>query len=235
MEHKNKGKFYGIGVGPGDPELLTIKGRRILQEADYIAAPKTKGDSASTALNIVAPYIEGKEIIELVLPMTHNPQILQQAWADGAKRIMEYLEAGKSVAFITLGDPSLFSTFMYVFRPIQAAGYAWEIVPGINAPSAAAAKLGVGLADGKEDIAILAATTDLDKVSQTIDSHANTVLMKGVGKWEAIAAILAEKGLTEKTYAVERCTMENEHVFADITQMPEDLSYFLTAIIRKNI
>ena len=149
-----KGKFYGIGVGPGDPELLTIKGKRILEEADYIATPKTKGDSESTALHIVSPYIEGKEVIELVLPMTKDPAILEQAWNDGAKCIMEYLDQGKNVAFITLGDPSLFSTFMYVFRPVRAAGYAWEIVPGVTAPSAAAAKLGIGLADGKENIAI---------------------------------------------------------------------------------
>ena len=230
-----KGKFYGIGVGPGDPELLTIKCKRILEEADYIATPKTKGDSESTALHIVSPYIEGKEVIELVLPMTKDPAILEQAWNDGAKCIMEYLDQGKNVAFITLGDPSLFSTFMYVFRPVRAAGYAWEIVPGVTAPSAAAAKLGIGLADGKENIAILAATTDLENVERTIDNHDNTVLMKGAGKWEAIAEILKKKGLTEKTAAAERCTMEGERLFPDINEMPEDLSYFLTAIIRKGL
>ena len=150
-----KGKFYGIGVGPGDPELLTLKGRRLLEEADCIAAPKTHGEAGSTALRIVEQFIAGKPLLELVLPMTHDKRQLEQAWADSAKAVMERLDAGQNVAFITLGDASLFSTLMYIFRPIKAAGYAWELVPGINAPSAAAARLGIGLADGKEDLAIL--------------------------------------------------------------------------------
>ena len=230
-----KGKFYGIGVGPGDPELLTLKGRRLLEEADCIAAPKTHGEAGSTALPLVEQFIAGKPLLELVLPMTHDKRQLEQAWADSAKAVMERLDAGQNVAFITLGDASLFSTLMYIFRPIKAAGYAWELVPGINAPSAAAARLGIGLADGKEDLAILAATADLAKVESTIASHSNTVLMKGAAKWPAIAEILERQGVLAKTAAVERCTMENERVFTDVSQMPEDLSYFLTAIIRKGM
>ncbi|MEG2405648.1 MAG: precorrin-2 C(20)-methyltransferase [Clostridiales bacterium] len=230
-----KGKFYGIGVGPGDPELLTIKGKRILEECDLIATPKTKGDKDSTALNIVSSYTNGKEVLELVLPMTKDEKVLQQSWADGAKKIMDLLDEGKNIAFITLGDPSLFSTFMYVFRPIKEAGYEWEVVPGINAPSATAAKLGTGLSDWKESLVIMAATADLDALEETIKNHDNTVLMKGASKWSDIAMILDKLGLTEKTAAVERCTMEGERVFTDITNMPEDLSYFLTAIIRKGL
>ncbi len=230
-----KGKFYGIGVGPGDPELLTIKGKRIIEECDIVATPKTKGDSDSTALHIVSPYTKGKEILELVLPMTKDEAKLQQAWEDGAEKIMALLDQGKNIAFITLGDPSLFSTFMYVYRPIKEAGYDWEIVPGINAPSATAARLGCGLADGKESLAIMAATTDLSAVEETIKNHDNTVLMKGAGKWPDIDAILEKLGVRDKTAAVERCTMEQERVFANIESMPEDLSYFLTAIIRKGL
>lgn len=232
---QKKGKFYGIGVGPGDPELLTLKGKRLLEAADCIATPKTKGEAASTALRIVAQFIEGKPLLELVLPMTHDQERLRQAWEDGAQAVMERLDAGEDVAFITLGDASLFSTLMYIFRPIKAAGYAWELVPGITAPSAAAARLGIGLADGTEDLAILAATADLAKVEQTIANHTNTVLMKGAGHWPAIEEILRRQGVLTKTAAVERCTMENERVFENVADMPEDLSYFLTAIIRKGL
>ena len=119
--------------------------------------------------------------------------------------------------------------------PCGQRGYAWEIVPGVTAPSAAAAKLGIGLADGKENIAILAATTDLENVERTIDNHDNTVLMKGAGKWGSHCRDPEKKGLTEKTAAAERCTMEGERLFPDINEMPEDLSYFLTAIIRKGL
>ena len=230
-----KGKFYGIGVGPGDPELLTLKGLRLLQAADCIAIPTTRGEAGSTALHIVEQFIEGKPLLELVLPMTRDQEVLRQAWADGAQAVMERLDASQNVAFITLGDASLFSTLMYIFRPIKAAGYAWELVPGITAPSAAAARLGIGLADGTEDLAILAATADLAKVEQTIANHSNTVLMKGAAQWPAIAEILQRQGVLNKTAAVERCSMENERVFADVSEMPEDLSYFLTAIIRKGL
>lgn len=228
-----KGKFYGIGVGPGDPELLTLKGKRILEEADIIATPKTKGDKESTALHIVSEFIKGKEVLELVLPMTKDHKKLEDAWEDGARRIEELLKEGKNIAFITLGDPSLFSTFMYVFRPIKEAGFDWEVIPGINAPSATAARLGCGLSDWKESLAIMAATTDIAAVEETIKNHDNTVLMKGAGKWQEIAEVLEKLNLTDKTMAVERCTMENERVFTDINNMPEDLSYFLTAIVRK--
>ena len=230
-----KGRFYGIGVGPGDPELLTLKGLRLLQAADCIAIPKTRGEAGSTALHIVEQFIEGKPLLELVLPMTRDQEVLRQAWADGAQAVMERLDAGQNVAFITLGDATLFSTLMYIFRPIKAAGYAWELVPGITAPSAAAARLGIGLADGTEDLAILAATADLAKVEQTIANHSNTVLMKGAAQWPAIAEILQRQGVLDKTAAVERCSMENERVFTDVSEMPEDLSYFLTAIIRKGL
>ncbi|MDO4541927.1 MAG: precorrin-2 C(20)-methyltransferase [Bacillota bacterium] len=230
-----KGKFYGVGVGPGDPELLTIKGKRIIEECDIIVTPITKGDSDSTALNIVSPYIGDKDILNLLLPMTKDTAELEKAWNNGAQKIMELLDADKNVAFITLGDPSLFSTFMYVYRPVREAGYQWEIVPGINAPSATAARLGIGLADGKESLAIMAATTDLEAVEETIKNHDNTVLMKGAGKWPNIAAILEKLEVVDKTAAVERCTMKEERVFADVKNMPEDLSYFLTAIIRKGL
>ncbi len=230
-----KGKFFGIGVGPGDPELLTIKGKRILEECDVIATPKTKGDNESTALHIVSQYVQGKEILELVLPMTKDEAALKESWRQGAEEVMKQLDAGKNVAFITLGDPSLFSTFMYVYRPVKEAGYDWEIVPGINAPSATAARLGIGLADGKESIAIMAATTDLEAVEETIKNHDNTVLMKGAGKWPDIEKILIKLGVLDKTSAVERCTMEQERVFEKVENMPDDLSYFLTAIIRKGL
>lgn len=227
------GKFYGIGVGPGDPELLTIKGKRLLEECDIIATPKTHGEKDSTALRIVADYIHQKELLELVLPMTKDEIKLQEAWNQGAQQIMAKLREGKNVAFITLGDPSLFSTFMYVFRPIKTAGFSWEIVPGINAPGATAARLGCGLSDWKESLAIIAATTDLETIEKTICEHDNTVLMKGARQWSEIVSILEKLDLTENTAAVECCTMPEERVFTDIQKMPDELSYFLTAIIRK--
>lgn len=228
-----KGKFYGIGIGPGDPELITLKAKRILEEADIIAAPRSHGDKESVASHIVKEFITGKQKLDLVMPMVHNRQALEEAWRVAAKEIMGLLDEGKTIAFITLGDPSLFSTFSYLFQLIRDGGYDWEIVPGIMAAAATAAKLGSGLADGGENLLIAAAHKDPEKLRRAIAEHDNIVLMKGAGKWQDIAAILEEAGLTANTGAVERCTMEGERVFRHIEDMPEDLSYFLTAIIRK--
>ena len=227
------GKFYGIGVGPGDPELVTLKAKRILEEADVIASPKSHGDNQSTAYHIVREFIGAKPRLDLVMPMVHNRQALEEAWQAAAKEIIGLLDEGKNIAFITLGDPSLFSTFSYLFDLIRASGYDWEIVPGIMAAAATAAKLGCGLADGGENLLIVAAHKDPDRLREAIAGHDNIVLMKGAGKWRDIAAIIEEAGLTAHTGAVERCTMAGERVFHSIEEMPEDLSYFLTAIIRK--
>lgn len=230
-----KGTFYGVGIGPGDPQLLTIKGKDVLERADIIAYPQSRGDHDSTALQIVAPYVAGKETLSFVLPMTKDAEALAAAWRDASLTIMAQLDQGKSVAFITLGDPSLFSTFMYVFRPIRERGYAWEIIPGVTAPTAAAAVLGCGLADSQESLAITAATADLAALEAIIAQHDNIVLMKGASRWEALSSLLEKMDLTDCTAAVEHCTMADQRVFQDIRQMPVDLSYFLTAIIRKGM
>ena len=115
-----KGKLYGIGVGPGDSELMTVKAARIVGEADIIITPKTEKKDGSVALDIASPYIqEHTEIVPVVFPMVLNDATQEEGWQEAKRIILSYLDQGKSVVFLTLGDPMFYSTYMYVYRLIE--------------------------------------------------------------------------------------------------------------------
>ena len=145
--------MYGVGVGPGDPELMTVKAVKTLQNVQWIAVPDTGGDKS--ALSIATPYIEGKPLIYCPAPMTRDSETLRKAHEEGIRRIAEKLEQGENVAFITLGDPSVYSTYMYLHRLIREAGYEARMIPGVPSFCAAAA-------------AALRAEYTLPGVSQTV-------------------------------------------------------------------
>ena len=125
-----KGILYGVGVGPGDPELLTLKAQRILREADVIAVPD-KGTGEKTALAIIGPLTEGKPLLYCAAPMTRDPARLEAAYEENAHQIAALLNEGKTVAFITLGDPSIYSTYLYTHRRVQAMGCEAKLIPGV--------------------------------------------------------------------------------------------------------
>ena len=125
-----KGILYGVGVGPGDPELLTLKAQRILREADVIAVPD-KGAGEKTALTIIGPLAEGKPLLYCAAPMTRDPAQLEAAYEKNARQISGLLDEGKTVAFITLGDPSIYSTYLYTHRRVLAMGYDVQLIPGV--------------------------------------------------------------------------------------------------------
>ena len=118
-----KGTFYGIGVGPGDPELLTMKAVKAIQKVDIIIAPKTEKKDGSVALNIARPYLkEDVRIVYQVFPMVKGFALDDAAWKQNKEEILGFLEEGKNVAFLTLGDAMFFSTYIYVFRKIEKEG-----------------------------------------------------------------------------------------------------------------
>ena len=140
-----RGILYGVGVGPGDPELLTLKARRILSEADVIAVPD-KGAGEKTALNIVKDYIQDKPLHTCAAPMVRDQAVLDRVRDSIAAELCGLLEEGKTVAFITLGDPSIYSTYLYIHRRVLAAGYEAKMVPGVPSFCAVAAQLEIGRA-----------------------------------------------------------------------------------------
>lgn len=159
------GKFYGVGVGPGDPQFLTLRAVQVLQTVPIIAMPKSRSDRESVAWEIARPYCnKDATLLELEMPMTSDQEVLAKAWQDGAQTIKKQLQDGLAVAFITLGDPSLYSTYSYILRELsrELPAELIETVPGISAISAAAARLNTPLAVGDEPLVVLPSAEDVD-------------------------------------------------------------------------
>ena len=160
------GKFYGVGVGPGNPQFLTLRAVQVLQEVEIVAIPISRNDRESVAWDIARTHCRPNvELLELEMPMTADKIVLTQAWQTAAEAVLTELRAGKSIAFITLGDPSLYSTYSYLLNhlrphlPVELI----ETVPGITAMSAAAARLNIPLAVGDEPLVVLPGTEDVEK------------------------------------------------------------------------
>jgi len=187
------GNFYGVGVGPGDPDLLTLKAVNVLQSVDIVAIPKSKLDRESVAWDIAKVHCPSNvRLIELELPMTSDQLVLEKAWREGAKTLLNELKQDKSIAFITLGDPSLYSTYSYLLNILQEELPQECIVtiPGITAMSAAAAKINLPLATGDEPLLILPSTED---VGEFLD-FPNVVLMKVSRRLPEMLTLLKERG-----------------------------------------
>lgn len=185
------GKFYGVGVGPGDPRLLTLQAVDVLQSVDIVAIPKSKLDRESVAWDIAKIHCPSNvRLVELEMPMTADQQVLAKAWQDGAQALLTELKQGKSVAFITLGDPSLYSTYSYLLNILQAElpQECITTVPGITAMSAAAARTNLPLATGDEPLLILPSTEDVGEFL----NFPNLVLMKVSRRLPEILTLLEE-------------------------------------------
>ena len=151
------GKLYGVGVGPGDPELLTLKAVRVLREADVVLVPDSvKADK--TALHIASAYLQNKTVETVTTPMVRDKAVVDAAYTAAAGRICALLDQGKQVAFLTLGDPTVYSTYMYIHEKVLARGYDVEVVPGVPSFCAAAARLNLSLCQGSEPLLIIPAS-----------------------------------------------------------------------------
>lgn len=231
-----KGILYGIGVGPGDPELLTLKAVRILSEVDVIfAAASTKNDY-STAYGIAEPHLkEGVEVKQLGFPMTKDEDKLRIAWEANAKVVSEVLNSGKSAAFLTLGDPLTFSTYGYLQRTLLAINPDQQLqaVPGITSFHAAAAKVGFVLTESKESLLVTSGVADPKKLEAQLDVADNAVILKTYKNFTDIRSTLEKLRLDDKTVLVSRLGMEGETVVMDINDAPDTPHYFSLALVRK--
>ena len=242
------GKLYVIGVGPGDPELLTLKAVRVLREVPCICVPKGREEGNSLALSIVQKAriegltLEGKEIIEAHFPMrkTRNNQEsenceLDTKWQETIETVYSRLNKGIDMAFITIGDPTIYSTFFYLYDKLLALNPELniEIVPGVSSINTAAAKAGMSLALADEKIAILPATYT-ESIKETLERFDTIVLMKVHKVFGNVAKILSETGLTDKAVYISRAGMDDERIFRNILDIKEsDLDYFSLMIIKK--
>lgn len=236
------GTVYVIGVGPGDPELLTVKAVRILREVPVICVPKGREEGSSLALSIVqkAVSLEGKEIVEAHFPMTktrtpESSRDLEVKWHETAEAILSRTATGRDLAFITLGDPTIYSTFFYLYDRLTGLDPALhvEIVPGVSSITAAAARAGVPLGLADEKIAIVPATY-VSRLKETIREFDTVVCMKVHRVFDRIMGDLAELDLIDKAIYVAKTGMKGERVVRNLREVKEeDLTYFSMILIRK--
>lgn len=238
------GTFYVIGVGPGDPELLTLKALRLLNSCQTLVVPKGHEDGNSTALAIIEKVVPlaGKEIIEIHFPMKKirmatapDPEV-DAAWHLAAKEVITRIRAGLDVAFPTLGDPAIYSTGIYTCQTLLelAPDIKTVIVPGVSAISACSATVGIPLCLGDDMMAVVPATFDNQKLTEILSTFQTVVLMKVHRVMERIVQLLSEQGLLDHAVLVERTSQDRERIIHDLTTVrPDELHYFSTIIVRR--
>ena len=229
-----KGKLYGIGTGPGDPELLTIKAVNAINKCSIIAVPKT-GKGERTAFSIIERYLSGKELFECFFTMDRDTAKRKEARQTAAKDIIRYLESGKDVGYVTLGDPTTYSTYMYVHEIIVAEGFEAEIIPGITSYTGAAAALGIALCEGDEALAIIPARHKGD-IDELLSFPGNKVIMKSGENLGHVLKKLESRGLGSRIKIASRVSMESQKLYANIEDFDKspETGYFTLAIVKEN-
>lgn len=230
MEMK-QGVFYGVSVGPGDPELLTLKAVRVLEACPVIAAPQT-GSGETLAMDIVrqAVSLEGKTLLPLFFTMAQNPSLRREAHQRAAGEIEGFLAAGRDVAMLNLGDVSIYATYGYLQKLLEERGYQTEMIPGVPSFCAAAARLGLDLVQGNEPLHLIPGHSGPAEAALALPG--TKVLMKSGRQFPEAVRALERAGLAERALLVQNCGLPNEAVFQDASQFPEDPGYFATIIVK---
>lgn len=231
MEHSKKlGTFYGVGVGPGDPELLTLKAVRVLEACPVLAAPQT-ASGEMTALSIArqAADLEGKTLLPLYFTMSRDRAKQQEAHRAAADAVRPYLEAGQDVAMAILGDVSIFSTYCYLMDILKAEGFPCVMVPGVPSFCAVAARLGRSLTEANSPLHILPGGGE--GPGETLDLPGSKILMKSGKNYSRILEELEERDWLDRAAMVENCGLPGERVFSSLKEKPESSGYFTTIIL----
>ena len=231
MEVK-KGVLYGVGVGPGDPELLTMKAVRVLQSCPVIAAPQTKSGEM-LALDIVRGAVDltGKTVLPLTFTMSKDPAVLSASHQAAADAIQVYLDQGLDVAMPNLGDVSIYATWGYIMDLIRERGYETVMIPGVPSFCAAAARLNATLVSWGSPLHVI--PVGKAPVKPLLDQPGGKVLMKAGTSLPELVEALRSTGQLHRAALVEDCGLPGERVWTDLEQIPEDVGYFATVIVKE--
>ena len=232
-------RIYAVGVGPGDPELLTRKAERIIRQADVVCAPTGAAEGDSYALSIVEEFLDRnrQEILVQLFPMLRNQAGLGQFWEEAADQVADRVAQGKDVVFITIGDPFLYSTYLYIHRIFKTKypDIEIEVVPGISSILAVSAASGVPLALGAERIAVLPATYEDEELRRTLEEFDTVILMKVSRVFDRVYGVLRELGLEKSAVFVRRVGSADEEVRFDLEALlGQKLDYLSMMIVKKN-
>lgn len=224
------GILYGVGVGPGDPELMTLKAVRLIRECRVVAVPGAVVED-TVAYRIAAqaePGLKEKELVPVYMPMTHDLEEQRRNHETGARTLEEYLDRGEDVVFLTLGDPTIYSTFSYIQRLVEEHGYRTALVSGVTSFCAAAACVNTPLAVWNEQLHILPAVHSLE---HELDGEGNYILMKSGRRMKQVKESLAASG--RSVVAVENCGTPEERVYRGVEEIPDDAGYYSLIIAKE--
>ncbi len=230
------GTLYGIGAGPGDPELITLKGLRLLKQVPVVAYPAGLHGKPGVAEQIIHQWLPSEQTrLALHFPYVQDDAELQQAWQAAAAEVWPYLAAGQDVAFCSEGDIGFYSTFTYLAQTLQLShpDVRIEAVPGVCSPMAAAAMLGIPLTIRAQKLVVLPALYSVSELETNLDYADVLVLMKVSSVYEQVWSVLCQRGLLQRSYVVERATLPQQRVYRDLSHYPSlQLPYFSLLIVQ---
>jgi len=230
------GTLYGIGLGPGDPELLTLKAVRILNSVDIIFSPRSGVKSTSMAANIINGIItDADKIEELVFPMTKDVNELHHFWGEAALRVYNELTRGKDAAFITLGDPFIYSTYNYLLRCIRKLDETLNVItiPGISAINSASSNMEVSLVEADEKFVVMPLPENLEELKNIFAMFDTVVLLKIGKNLDALVRFLKDEGLDGSSYFISRIGSDEQYISKGLSLLREGESgYFSTMIVK---
>lgn len=225
-----KGCLFGVGVGPGDPELMTLKAVKTVNENEIIAVPgEVKEESVAYNIAKAVTDIENKNVIALPMPMTKDKAILEENYSKAAAEIISYLEKGKNVVYLTLGDATVYATYMYIHRKVGEAGYDTKIISGIPSFCAAAARLNMSLVERSEILHVIPSSYQID---EALTLPGTKVLMKAASKMNEVKKQLIE--MNADVNMVEKCGMPDERIFRSAEEIDENAGYLSLIIAKDN-
>ncbi|MCP4129963.1 MAG: precorrin-2 C(20)-methyltransferase [bacterium] len=228
-----QGKLFGIGIGPGDPELITIKAVKILEQVDVVAIPESRKMKGSIALDIAKEYLRDQvEILTLTFPMINDEEEKEKIRRENALIIKERIDAGNTVAFLTLGDPMLYSTYIYILNCLKDLTTAIETIPGITSFCAIGSSLNVPLATQNDTVAII----PLDKqtnIEQRLEDMDCCIFMKVSAANVRLADALKKYKDSIEVFIASRCGTDEEFVSSDIEDLYAKIPYLTTVVVKK--
>lgn len=236
----NLGIFYGVGVGPGDPDLITVKGAKVLVSCQKVFVPTARKKSESLAWQIAQVHLTEDAVVEeLIFPMSKDPMVLEESWEKSVVPVANVLRNGEDACFLTLGDPLLYSTYIYLVRALKKSIPDLEVrtIPGIPAFCAAAARTCFPVGEGTQSIGIVPVSDNLEGLRQALESFDNLVLMKVAHQLPSVLDLLEERDLLDDAVFVSRVGQGDEGVVTDLRKLRDEnprAGYLSIILVKKS-
>ena len=230
----NNGTLFGIGLGPGDPDLITLKAAKILRQVDIVFAAASTKNGYSLAEEIASAHLKGEvPLVRLGFPMTRDRKKLRTAWEENASKVIHTLRKGKDAAFVTIGDPMTYSTFGYIMRTIREKypDVPIEIIPGITSYQAAAAAAEEILAEAEESFTVISGALGAKKLREVIDHTDRVVMLKVYREYKEIMDVLDQLHLIRGSVLVSRCGLDGERIIRNLEDGIDSAPPYLSLLL----